>query len=73
MLAIGSATIVMLVSAVISWIVVRTKIPGRWLLDNLASLPLVFPGLVLGLAIMVCYLTSTSASTARSGSCSSPM
>ena len=30
--------------------------PGRWILDNLASLPLVFPGLVLGLAIMVCYL-----------------
>ena len=55
-LAIGSATIVMLVSAVISWIVVRTKIPGRWMLDNLASLPLVFPGLVLGLAIMICYL-----------------
>jgi iron(III) transport system permease protein len=27
------------------------------LLDNIASLPLVFPGLVLGLAIMVCYLT----------------
>jgi iron(III) transport system permease protein len=46
-----------LVSAVISWIVVRTRIPGRWLLDNVASLPLVFPGLVLGLAIMVCYLT----------------
>ncbi len=44
-------------SAVISWIVVRTKMPGRWMLDNLASLPLVFPGLVLGLAIMVCYLT----------------
>ena len=56
LLAIGSATIVMLVSAVISWIVVRTKIPGRWMLDNLASLPLVFPGLVLGLAIMICYL-----------------
>ena len=56
MLAIGSATIVMLVSAVISWIVVRTKMPGRWMLDNLASLPLVFPGLVLGLAIMICYL-----------------
>jgi iron(III) transport system permease protein len=56
-LAVGSATTVMLVSAVISWIVVRTKMPGRWMLDNLASLPLVFPGLVLGLAIMVCYLT----------------
>jgi iron(III) transport system permease protein len=33
--------------------VVKTKIPGRWLLDNLASLPIVFPGLVLGLSIMV--------------------
>jgi iron(III) transport system permease protein len=56
-LALGSATMVMLLSAVISWIVVRTRVPGRWLLDNVASLPLVFPGLVLGLAIMVCYLT----------------
>jgi len=56
-LALGTATTVMLLSAVIAWIVVRGKVPGRWLLDNLASLPLVFPGLVLGLAIMVCYLT----------------
>jgi iron(III) transport system permease protein len=55
-LAVGSATVVMLLSAVVAWIVLRTKVPGRWLLDNLASLPLVFPGLVLGLAIMVCYL-----------------
>src|SRR4030095_8557276 len=55
-LALGSATTVMLVSAVIAWIVVRINVAGRWLLDNLASLPLVFPGLVLGLAIMVCYL-----------------
>jgi iron(III) transport system permease protein len=56
LLAVGSATVVMLLSAVVAWIVLRTKVPGRWLLDNLASLPLVFPGLVLGLAIMVCYL-----------------
>jgi iron(III) transport system permease protein len=55
-LAVGSAATIMLVSAVIAWIVVRTRLPGRWMLDNLASLPLVFPGLVLGLAIMVCYL-----------------
>jgi iron(III) transport system permease protein len=56
-LALTTATAVMLLSAVVSWIVVRSKLPGRWLLDNLASLPLVFPGLVLGLAIMICYLT----------------
>jgi iron(III) transport system permease protein len=56
-LSFGSATIIMLLTAVIGWIVVRTKIPGRWVLDNLASLPLVFPGIVLGLSIMICYLT----------------
>jgi iron(III) transport system permease protein len=56
LLSIGSATVIMLLASVLSWIVVRTKLPGRWMLDNLASLPLVFPGLVLGLAIMVCYL-----------------
>jgi len=56
LLAVGSATIVMLVTSVICWIVVKTRLPGRWLLDNIASLPMVFPGLVLGLAIMILYL-----------------
>jgi iron(III) transport system permease protein len=55
-LSVASATIVALTTAVLCWIVARTKLPGRWLLDNLATLPLMFPGLVLGLAIMVCYL-----------------
>ena len=55
-LALGTATIVMLVTSVICWIVVKTSIRGRWLLDGVASLPIVFPGLVLGLAIMVFYL-----------------
>ena len=56
MLAVGSATLIMLITSVICWIVVKTKLPGRWLLDNLASLPMVFPGLVLGLALMIFYL-----------------
>jgi iron(III) transport system permease protein len=56
LLSLGSATLIMLATSVIAWIVVRTRLPGRWLIDNLASLPLVFPGLVLGLAIMICYL-----------------
>ncbi len=55
-LSFGSATIVMLVTSVICWIVVKTKLPGRWLIDSIASLPMVFPGLVLGLAIMIFYL-----------------
>jgi iron(III) transport system permease protein len=56
LLSLATATIVLLLGAVISWVVVRTRIQGRWILDNLASLPLVFPGLVLGLSIMICYL-----------------
>ncbi|HET9650676.1 MAG TPA: iron ABC transporter permease [Usitatibacter sp.] len=56
LLGVGSATIIMLVTSVICWIVVKTKLPGRWILDNIASLPMVFPGLVLGLAIMIFYL-----------------
>lgn len=51
------ATVVMLLASVVSWIVVKTKIPGRWLLDNMVSLPMVFPGLVLGVSIMIFYLT----------------
>ncbi|MEZ2126727.1 MULTISPECIES: ABC transporter permease [unclassified Sinorhizobium] len=55
-LAFSAATAIMLLTAVISWIVIRTKLPARWLIDNLASLPMVFPGLVLGLSIMIFYL-----------------
>jgi iron(III) transport system permease protein len=56
LLALGCATLVMLVTSVICWIVVKTRLPGRWLLDNIASLPMVFPGIVLGLSIMILYL-----------------
>jgi iron(III) transport system permease protein len=55
-LSFTAATIIMVVTSVICWIVVKTKIRGRWLLDNIASLPMVFPGLVLGLSIMIFYL-----------------
>lgn len=56
LLSLGCATLIMLVTSVICWIVVKTKVRGRWLLDNIASLPMVFPGIVLGLAIMILYL-----------------
>lgn len=55
-LGLGTATAVMLLAAVASWIVVRTKVRGRWLIDNLAFLPLTIPGLVLGVAILTIYL-----------------
>ncbi|MGH3750018.1 MAG: ABC transporter permease, partial [Micromonosporaceae bacterium] len=55
-LGIGSATAVMFLMAIVSWLVVRTKLPGRWMIDNLAFLPLAIPGLVLGVALLFVYL-----------------
>src|SRR5581483_3934970 len=56
---IGSATAVMMLAAVASWLVVRTRVPGRWLVDNLAFLPLAIPGLVLGVSLMFVYLRTS--------------
>ncbi len=56
LLALASATLVMLLTSVICWIVLRTQIQGRWILDNIATMPLVMPGIVLGLSVMICYL-----------------
>jgi iron(III) transport system permease protein len=55
----GSATVVMLLTAVAAWLVIRTRLPGRWLIDNLAFLPLTIPGLVLGVALLSVYLRTS--------------
>jgi iron(III) transport system permease protein len=57
-LALTSATAVMLFTAVISWMVLKSKFKGRRLLDLLASFPLAMPGLVLGVALIFIYLRS---------------
>jgi iron(III) transport system permease protein len=58
-LALGSATIVMLLTAIAAWLVIRTTLPGRWIVDNLAFLPLVIPGLVLGVSLLSVYLRAS--------------
>lgn len=57
LLGLGSATFVMGLTTLASWILVRTRLKARWLLDLLTTLPLVFPGIVMGLAILRFYLT----------------
>jgi iron(III) transport system permease protein len=57
-LGLAAATVVMFITAVASWLVVRTKAPGRRALDLLAFSPIVIPGLVLGLALSFVYLRS---------------
>ncbi|MEP6976614.1 MAG: iron ABC transporter permease [Thermoleophilia bacterium] len=54
----GAATVVVITAVVIGWVVVRTRIPGRTLLDATAFLPLALPGIVLGLSLLVVYVRS---------------
>lgn len=53
----SSATATIFLTAVIAWVVVRTNVAGKWLLDQMASFTLVFPGVVLGVALLLTYLT----------------
>ncbi len=54
----SSATLVMILMAIAAWIVIRSNVPGRKLLDLLSFAPLVIPGLVLGLSLQFVYLRS---------------
>jgi ABC-type Fe3+ transport system, permease component len=56
LLGLGSASAVMVLTLLASWLLVRTKMRGRWLLDLLTTMPLLFPGIVMGLAILRFYL-----------------
>jgi iron(III) transport system permease protein len=57
-LGIGAATIVMTLMAIAAWITVRSRMPGRGLVEQLSFVPLVIPGIVLGLSISFVYLRS---------------
>jgi iron(III) transport system permease protein len=57
-LGLSTATSVMAVMAVAAWLVVRSKIRGRSIVEQLSFVPLVIPGLVLGLSLSFVYLRS---------------
>src|SRR4051812_42698011 len=52
-----SATGVTLFTFLLAWLVVRRRESVRYLLDMLGSLPLVLPGVVLGTALLIEFLT----------------
>ena len=54
--SITSATGAILITFFAAWLIVRASIKARWLLDQMAMLPLVFPGIVMGIAILKMYL-----------------
>jgi iron(III) transport system permease protein len=57
LLATAAATIAVLLGTVISWIDVRTRAPGRRLLDYAALVPLGLPGIVMAVALIQFWLT----------------
>ena len=57
LLATVAATIAVLLGTVISWIDVRTRSPGRRLLDYAALVPLGLPGIVMAVALIQFWLT----------------
>ena len=52
-----TASSTMMLSLFISWIVIRTKLPGRGILDGMAFIPQSIPGIVIGLALIMVFLT----------------
>jgi len=55
-LSLGSATVIMVMVALAAWFVVRSRLKGAKVVDQLTFLPLVVPGLVMGVALSFVYL-----------------
>ncbi len=55
LLALGTAIGVMLLTSVAAWITIKSRMRGRWILDSLVSLPMTFPGLVMGVGLIWAY------------------
>jgi iron(III) transport system permease protein len=53
-----SSTAVTVFTFVLAWTVIRRREQSRWMLDLLASLPLVLPGIVLGTAVLIEFLNA---------------
>ncbi len=55
-LAVVAPVVVLGLTSIVAWIVVKTKLPGRRVLDALAFTPIVFPGLILAVGLIWVYL-----------------
>ncbi len=56
-LGIGTATVVSIMTALFAWLSVR-RYKGAWMLDQLATAPLIFPSIVLGVALLQIFLAA---------------
>lgn len=51
------ATFVVVLTSLVAWITLRSKIRGSWILDALAFAPIGVPGTIMGVSILLVYLT----------------
>lgn len=51
-----TATVAMMLTSLVAWIVYKSRLPGSWLLDFLAFVPITVPGIVLGMALILLYV-----------------
>ena len=54
--ALGAATLTMLLSLVVAWVIIRKRFRGRTLLDAVTFLPHALPGVIIAIAFMFLYL-----------------
>lgn len=55
-LSVVSATLITLLGFLVSYVIRRTKVPGRGALDYLSALPIAIPGMVLGVGMVWAYV-----------------
>ncbi|MGZ3291751.1 MAG: ABC transporter permease [Xanthobacteraceae bacterium] len=55
LVAVATATLAVALTFLAAWLAVR-RAPGAWIVERLATIPLVFPGLILGIAVMQLFL-----------------
>jgi iron(III) transport system permease protein len=53
---VGASTFAVVLGTLIAWIVVRTKMKGRYVFDTLTFLPHGIPSIVIGLALLIVYI-----------------
>jgi iron(III) transport system permease protein len=56
LIGVCTATAVCLLTAGAGWFVARTRLRGRWVLEQLGGIPLVIPGIIMGLGVSAFYL-----------------
>jgi iron(III) transport system permease protein len=55
-LATLTATVAMVLTSLVAWIVYKSRLPGSWVLDFLAFVPITIPGIVMGMALILLYV-----------------